>query len=263
MAILNRAGVKIHYEVHGVGPTVFLSHGFSATSGMWRQAVAALSTEYQVITWDMRGHGQSDSPQDPAAYTEANTVADMLALFEHLEIKNAIVGGLSLGGYMSLAFYRDHPERVRSLLIIDTGPGFKKSTAREAWNRTALDRADQLEARGLAALEGRSPEVLAAQHRSAEGLAYAARGMLTQREDSVMQVLPSIRVPALVVVGADDAPFIPASNYMASKIPEAQLVVIEDAGHAVNLDQPERFNEVVLNYLTQLSRGKLEGLRNE
>jgi len=105
--------------------------------------------------------------------------------------------------------------------------------------------------------------VLAAQHRSAKGLAYAARGMLTQRDDSVMQVLPSIRVPALVVVGADDAPFIPASNYMASKIPEAQLVVIEDAGHAVNLDQPERFNEVVLNYLTQLSRGKLEGLRNE
>lgn len=252
MANLMSAGVNIHYEVAGIGPALLLSHGFSATSAMWRQAVAALSAHYQVITWDMRGHGQSDSPDDPAAYTEANTVADMLAVLDHLQIERAIVGGLSLGGYMSLAFYRDHPERVLSLLIIDTGPGFKQSAARDAWNQTARDRADQFDAKGLAALEGRSAEVLVAQHQSPEGLAHAARGMLTQRDDSVMQMLPKIQVPSLVVVGADDAPFVPASNYMARKIPTAELVVIEDAGHAVNLDQPDLFNEAVLNYLASL-----------
>ena len=86
----------------------------------------------------MRGHGQSDYPADPAAYSEALTVADMAALLDEVGADRAIVGGLSLGGYMSLAFHRAHPQRVRALLIIDTGPGFKKDDARDAWNRRCL-----------------------------------------------------------------------------------------------------------------------------
>src|SRR5678816_4413685 len=105
MATLARPdGVNLYYEVHGEGPVVLLTHGYSATSQMWTGQVAPLSKDHKLVTWDMRGHGQSDSPDDPALYSEPATVADMAALLDAVGADKAIVGGLSLGGYMSLAF---------------------------------------------------------------------------------------------------------------------------------------------------------------
>jgi pimeloyl-ACP methyl ester carboxylesterase len=235
-----------------------LTHGYSSTSAMWQGQVAALSKHYKLVLWDMRGHGQSDYPDDPAAYSEALTVADMAALLDEVGANGAIVGGLSLGGYMSLAFNRAHPDRVRALLIIDTGPGFKKDDAREAWNRRAHDTAERFEREGLAVLQSASPERASVSHRNASGLARAARGMLTQRDAGVIESLPDIKVPTLVVVGADDAPFLAASDYMAAKIPGAKKAVIPAAGHAVNIDQPQVFIDAVLPFLEGLPRSVLE-----
>ena len=190
MPKLNRDGVNIYYEVHGEGPPLILTHGYSSTSAMWQGQIAPLSQRHKLVLWDMRGHGQSDYPPDPNAYSEALTVADMAALLEEVGAGSAIVGGLSLGGYMSLAFYRACPARVRALLIIDTGPGFKKDEAREAWNRRALDTAGRLERDGLLVLKSASRERSTAQHRDARGLALAARGMLTQRDARVIALLP-------------------------------------------------------------------------
>src|SRR6202035_1742557 len=125
----------------------------------------------------MRGHGQSDYPDDPAAYSEALTVADMAALLDEVGAHSAIVGGLSLGGYMSLAFYRAHPDRVRALLIIDTGPGFKKDDARHAWNKRDHETGDRFEREALSVLKAASRERSSVSHRDALGLARAARGM--------------------------------------------------------------------------------------
>src|SRR5467141_4885845 len=158
MPKLNRDGVNIYYEVHGSGPALLLTHGYSSTSAMWQGQIEALSKHHRLVLWDMRGHGQSDYPDDPGAYSEALTVADMAALLDEVGATSAIVGGLSLGGYMSLAFYRAHPERVSALLIIDTGPGFKKDDARDAWNKRALDTADLFEREGLEALKSGSRE---------------------------------------------------------------------------------------------------------
>jgi pimeloyl-ACP methyl ester carboxylesterase len=255
MPTFDRGGVKIHYEVHGDGPALILTHGYSSTSAMWQGQIAALSKHHKLVLWDMRGHGQSDYPGDPAAYSEALTVGDIAALLDAVGAKTAIVGGLSLGGYMSLAFYRAHPERVSALLIIDTGPGFKKDDAREAWNRRALDTAERLDREGLDVLKSATPERAVARHRDATGLARAARGMLTQRDARVIEVLPEIKVPSLVVVGADDTPFLAASDYMTAKIPGAKKVVIPSAGHAVNIDQPQAFIDAVLPFLDGLPRG--------
>src|SRR3984885_10445699 len=126
MPKLNRDGVHIYYEVQRLGQPLLLTHGYSSTSGMWQGQIEALSKHHKLVLWDMRGHGQSDYPDDPAAYSEALTVGDMAALPDQVGAASAIIGGLSLGGYMSLAFYRAHPERVDALLIIDTGPGFRK-----------------------------------------------------------------------------------------------------------------------------------------
>jgi len=252
MATLDRDGVAIHYEVHGQGPTVLLSHGYSATCRMWDGQITALKDRYQIIVWDMRGHGKSDYPTDPAAYSESATVADMAAILRTCGAQRAIIGGLSLGGYMSLAFHRVHPDMTSALLIFDTGPGFRNAEAREAWNKRSRQRADDLDASGLAAL-GTSDEVRMSQHRNAMGLAGAARGMLTQRDDSVIASLDTIRVPALVLVGSEDKNFLAATDYMARKIPGATKVVIEGAGHAANLHQPAAFNHAVEAFLGGLA----------
>jgi pimeloyl-ACP methyl ester carboxylesterase len=256
MPKLNRDGANIHYEVHGSGPPLILTHGYSSTSDMWQGQIAALSQHHKLVLWDMRGHGQSDYPADAAAYSEALTVADIAALLDAVGAEKAIVGGLSLGGYMSLAFYRTHPERVRALLIIDTGPGFRKDDARDAWNKRAHETADRFDREGLAVLKSLSAERASVTHRDATGLARAARGMLTQRDASVMETLPNIKVPSLVVVGADDTPFLAASDYMAAKIPGAQKVVIPAAGHAANIDQPKAFNDAVTSFLDGLEAGQ-------
>jgi pimeloyl-ACP methyl ester carboxylesterase len=252
MPKINRDGVDIYYEAHGSGPTLLLTHGYSSTSAMWQGQIEALSRHHKLVLWDMRGHGQSDYPEDPAAYSEALTVADMAALLDKVGADAAIVGGLSLGGYMSLAFYRAYPQRVRALLIIDTGPGFKKDDARETWNKRARETGDRFEREGLEVLKSASPERSSASHRDACGLARAARGMLTQRDAHVIELLPDIKVPSLVVLGADDAPFLAASDYMAAKIPGARKAVIAAAGHAVNIDQPQAFIEAVLPFLAGL-----------
>src|SRR6266853_617820 len=133
MPKLDRNGVKIHYEIHGSGPALLLSHGYSSTARMWD------------------GQVESDYPTDPKLYSEALTVGDMEALLDLAGAKKAIVAGLSLGGYMSLAFNASHPDRVRALMLFDTGPGFKKDEARTRWNETARARGADFDARGLAA----------------------------------------------------------------------------------------------------------------
>jgi pimeloyl-ACP methyl ester carboxylesterase len=251
MPMLERDGARIYYEVAGHGDPILLSHGYSATSAMWADQVAALKDRYTVITWDMRGHGQSDSPQDPSLYSEAHTVADMQALLDAHGFATAIIGGLSLGGYMSLAFHVVHPEMTRALMLFDTGPGYKSDTAREQWNETAEKRAVRFEQQGLAST-GQSDEVRLARHRSADGLARAARGMLKQVDARVIESLPTITVPTLVLVGEKDAAYHAATDYMAGKIPNARKVVIAEAGHAANLHQPAGFNATVDEFLATL-----------
>src|SRR5258705_5074919 len=177
MPKINRDGAEIYYEAQGRGPPLLLTHGYSSTSEMWQGQIAALSKHYKLVLWDMRGHGRSDYPDDPSAYSEASTVADMAALLDEVGADSAIVGGLSLGGYMSLAFYRAHPERVSALLIIDTGPGFKKDDAREAWNKRAHDTRDRFEREGLGGLKSANGERSTANHRDAAGPAPAAGRM--------------------------------------------------------------------------------------
>jgi pimeloyl-ACP methyl ester carboxylesterase len=251
---LDRDGVAIYYEVHGPAPEdggpspVLLSHGYSATADMWKPNLDAISADRPVITWDIRGHGRSDSPDDPASYSESLSLGDMVALLDQFGVATAAVGGLSLGGYLSLAFHLEHPGRVAALMIFDAGPGYRKDGPREEWNAMARRRGEVFEERGLDAL-GDTPEVRVSQHTSASGLALAARGILVQHDARVIESLPTISVPTLILVGSDDQPFLAAADVMAAKIPGATKVVIEHAGHASNIDQPEAFNSAVLGFL--------------
>ena len=252
MAYLTRDGVRLYYEDHGEGPTILLSHGYSATSQMWQGQIEAFKDRYRIIVWDMRGHGESDYPNDPGLYSKQHTVADMAAVLDECGLESAIIGGHSLGGYSTLAFHRVHAARCEALMLFGCGPGFKKDEARLKWNETAERRAERLESEGLSVFGDRL-EVLLAKHRNASGLANAARGMLAHDNSEVIFSLPDIDKPTLVLVGADDTPFIGASDYMEAKIAGSHKVVVPNAGHAVNIDNPERFDAEMGTFLERMA----------
>jgi pimeloyl-ACP methyl ester carboxylesterase len=244
MPYLDRAGTRIYYEITegpgspGSQAPLLLSHGYGASSDMWRPNVAALAATRPVITWDMRGHGRSDSPDGQEQYSHAACVADMAALLDAAGAERAVLGGLSLGGFVSLEFVLEHPERADAVMLFDTGPGFRSDQARQEWNERAGQTASRLERDGIAALGATAAADYG--HRSARGLALAARGMLA---------LASVKVPVLVLAGARDKAFLPAADYLTARIPGAVKVVLPDAGHVSNADQPARFNQAVLEFL--------------
>jgi pimeloyl-ACP methyl ester carboxylesterase len=252
MPLLARPAGDIHYQITGdTGPVLLLTHGYGATSAMFGPNLAALAARHRVLTWDLRGHGRSAYPADATHYSAANALADMTALLAELGVDQAALGGHSLGGFLSLDFAVTFPERVSALVLIGTGPGYRNDGARDDWNRRAHTTAARLAERGLAGL-GSSDELHSGEHRDASGLIHAATHTLTQRDAHVIDGLPRITVPTLVVVGAEDKPFQGAADYMAGKIPGARKVVIPDAGHAPNVSQPELFNAEVTGFLDEL-----------
>ena len=241
-------GVRIYYDAVGEGDEtpLVLSHGFGESTQMWAANVSALAANRRVITWDLRGHGRSDSPEQQDLYSAEASVADLAALLDETGTTRAVVGGLSLGGYLSLRFYQAHSRRTEALILCDTGPGFRNDQAREEWNARARAQADRIDREGLPAPD-------AAQHKSAAGVARAARGILTQHDATVIESLPSITVPTLVLVGSRDTPFLGAASYLAAKIPAAKHVLIDGAGHLSNLDAPAEFNAAILAFLAGLN----------
>jgi pimeloyl-ACP methyl ester carboxylesterase len=156
-----------------------------------------------------------------------------------------------MGGYLSLEFHRAHPSRVAGLVLVGTGPGFRKDEARDGWNEVCDRYEHILSSKGFDGL-GKSAELDGSVHRGVDGLIRAAHGILRQRDAGVIDSLPSIAVPTLIVVGENDKPFLAGSDYMAAKIPGARKVVVEGAPHAPMLTHPEVFNAELGKFLADL-----------
>src|SRR5277367_6265693 len=188
---------------------------------MWAPNLDALGADRRIVTCDLPGHGASVFTD---GLTHERCLEDMLGLLVILGASRAVVGGMSLGGFLSLLFCARHPERVAALVLVDTGPGFRDDAAREAWNSWVGELADDLEARGLDALRS-GPEAEAADHAGGAGaLAVAARAILIQRDGEAFASLGAVAVPTLIVVGAEDARFLGAAAAMAGRIPGARKV---------------------------------------
>ncbi len=250
MPFIHRDGVRVYYNAVGEGPAILLTNGYNLTSYMWRGLVDALSDRHRVITWDVRGHGRSDSPSEPDAYSQTLALGDMAAILDAEGVKDAILAGHSMGGYLSLAFHVEHPARVRALILIGTGPGYRDAKARDGWNRHAEGRARYFEKHGIENLgefEGHGGE-----NRSATGLALAARGILTQHDSRVIDSVAKIRIPTLVIAGSEDVDFLRGMEFLATRIPGARKIFLPDAGHLPNIEQPRAFNSAVRQFLRQL-----------
>ncbi len=251
-------GINIFYEEYGQGFPILLLHGFAGTTASWAPQVEALSQKYRFIVYDMRGHGQTDSPSELSAYSMDILIEDQRQLLQRLGVKQAAVGGLSLGGSVAMRFYIKHPGVVRTLVLADTAPGFRNPQGKSLrdWNENWLSYAELIEKQGMAAyLKSEQakldyytkPDVML-KHNPA-GLANIIRGVMV---DQMMAPLEKIKVPALLISGDEDTLYLKAAEYMNQHIPVAQNVVIQKAGHGANVDQPDIFNRAILDFLKGL-----------
>ena len=251
MPHLQRGDARLNYEDSGSGMPILLTHGFGASTGMWRGQVEAFQNRYRLISWDMRGHGQTTCPEELSHFSQALTDDDMAALLDHLEIDQAVIAGHSLGGFMSLSFNVAHPDRVKALVLQGCGPGYRRDEPRLAWNERAERRARTLEEGGLPALGG-GAEVGESVQGSANGLAFAARGILSQVDSRVMDSVKVISVPTLVICGDGDKPYVDGARYMGDRIPGATYVEVPGAGHGVNVEKPDAVNAALEAFLVDL-----------
>lgn len=250
-------GVKISYEDQGQGPAVLLVHAFPLSGEMWQQQVFALSRQYRIIVPDMRGFGNSDVP--PGPYPMETFADDVAGLLDTLGIEKVVLGGLSMGGYISLAFVRRHAARLRGLILADT-----RATADTDEGKASREtNAQMVEAQGAGAIADKMvPNMLSPstppeqqtylrsiiERNTPQGIAAALRGMALRPDSS--DLLPTIKVPTLVIVGEDDmlsSPDEVRGLHMA--IPGSRMVEIGRAGHVANVDNPEAFNRALLGFL--------------
>jgi 3-oxoadipate enol-lactonase len=256
--------VRLAYSDRGRAhdTTLLLVHGFPLDQRLWAAQISGLASETRVVTPDLRGHGKSAVP--PGPYTMEQHADDLAALLEHLKIRRAIVAGLSMGGYIALAFWRRHAERVQALILADTRAEPDSAVAR-AGRDAAIARVQQIGAAPYG--EEMLPRLLAPSSLGNPKLAGAARTMmaaqpvtgivgdldsLRNRVDS-RPTLPTITVPTLVVVGEQDALTPPVdSQAMAAAIPGARLVIIPGAGHLSPLENPRAVNAAMRAFVRSL-----------
>ncbi|MCA1849465.1 MAG: alpha/beta fold hydrolase [Acidobacteria bacterium] len=257
-------GIEISYSETGSGTPVVLLHGYPFNRSMWSEQVEALSAKHRVITPDLRGHGESTAEgSDPATMEEM--ARDVAALMDGLEIKRAVLGGLSMGGYVTLAFDRLFPWRVRALVLADTRAGADTDEARRGREEMAARAlkegmgaiADALVPKLLApASISERPEIVTRVREmilgtKPEGAAAALRGMALRRDQT--DLLPEVIAPTLIIVGREDALTPPAeAELMHREIRGSRLRVIEGAGHISNVERPAEFNRALVEFLDAL-----------
>jgi pimeloyl-ACP methyl ester carboxylesterase len=256
--------VALHHTEAGRGVPLVLLHGFLLSSQMWAAQREGLADVCRVVTPDQRGFGGSRLGDDPPALEYA--ADDLAALLDHLGLHRVVVGGLSMGGYVAMAFLARHPDRVTGLVLADTRATADPPEARERRERIAVRAADP---GGLAAARAEllpplvgattavhRPEVVERIGRltaaaRAEAVAWASRAMAA-RPDST-GVLRRAEVPALVIVGEEDqlTPVAEAEQ-LAGVLPGARLVRIPAAGHLSAMEDPAAFNAAVREFVVAL-----------
>jgi|Marorgknorr_s2lv_3_1036020.scaffolds.fasta_scaffold06830_2 pimeloyl-ACP methyl ester carboxylesterase len=263
-------GVRLYVEAHGAGIPWLFSCGYCTTRENWRPQVEPLvAAGARVILWDYRGHGLSGAPDDASGYTMERVVDDIGRVLDWAAPgEAAVLAGLSFGGLASLHFAKRFPERVRGLFLAGSGPGFKKPEAQARWQAQVEKTAQIIEAkgpealcrgRGAATTIGRDLEAPAAK-RAARAIAaqapaaVAAFGRLvTGPAESVIDDLASIDLPAMIVVGEEDAAFRRAAEVMTARLPRAESLCIPGAGHIVNIEAEAAFNAAATGFLASLA----------
>ena len=270
-ALIN--GVHLYYEVTGQGFPLVWSHEFAGGYESWDAQVKLFSQHYRVITYNARGYPPSDVPTDPQAYSQEQSVDDLYRLLEYLNIQQAYVGGLSMGGNVALNFGLTHPEMAAALIVAGAGSG---STDPQLFARQTEEFATRMEQEGVgtwaeAYTEGPTRVQLRRKDikgweafrrgflgHSALGSALTFRRVQGKRKTiyALEQALRKLQVPTLIIIGDEDEPCLEPAVFMKRHIPRSGLVVFPQTGHTVNLEEPDLFNQAVRGFLEAVEAGE-------
>jgi pimeloyl-ACP methyl ester carboxylesterase len=268
-------GVCLYYEEIGRGVPMIFVHEFAGECKSWSPQVRFFGRRYRVVTFNARGYPPSDVPEDPSLYSQAQAVEDIRGVLDHLQIDKAHVVGLSMGGFATLHFGLLFPERARSLVVAGAGYG-SKPEEREVFRRDCATVAERFEREGMekvAATYALGPTRMQFRDKDPQGWEefrdllkqQSAKGhALTMRQVQMMRPsiyelgerLAVLTVPTLIVTGDEDDPCLEPALYMKRTIPTAGLMIVPKSGHTINLEEPDLFNRVVLDFVTAVDAGR-------
>ena len=264
------SGHRYQLEFVGAGQPLLLLHGFSGDGATWHAVADALGERWRVIMLDCLGHGASDKPREVASYRMEAIAADIISVLDQLEIRRTHLLGYSMGGRLALYLALRHPERLRSLILESASPGLAEASERAQRRRRDEALANRIEADGIGAFveywerlplwasqSTLPPKVRAAQRQqrlsnSALGLANSLRGLGAGAQPNLWPRLPTLRMPALLLVGEADSKFRRINQAMAARMPDAQLRLIPAAGHNTHLENAPAFCREVNSFLAAL-----------
>ena len=226
-------GVAIATETRGPdgpdGPPIIATTGWANDRSVWTPMVDDLSVDHAVTTWDLRGHGAS-AAAPPGEYTRAHALGDLAAVLD-LAGRPAVLMGHSLGGFLSLAHAVDHPEDVAGLVLVATGPGFRKVEAREQWNESV---------RAAAAGMDLPPGV---------------EEISMHHDAHVINHLAEVQAPVLVLLGERDVRFAASAALFQRDLDVHESVVVADMGHMVHVKAPAECAAAVRRFMAGLAGG--------
>lgn len=270
MALANSNGVNLYVESTGSGTPIVFVHEFAGDHRNWENQVRFFSRRFRCITYNARGYPPSEVPEDIEHYGQSHAVEDIANVMRHCGVKNAHIVGLSMGGYATLNFGLAHPEMARSLVIVGAGHG-SDPEKRDQFLRDSAELAERLVTLGMqegivhyanSAIRRRYKEKdprgfeefnrQFAEH-SALGSSLTTRGYQMRRSTiyELGSKLREMSVPSLIVTGDDDEPCLAPALFMKRTIPDARLWVVPRTTHPVNLEEPDAFNRVVLDFITE------------
>jgi len=263
-------GIRIYYETHGSGTPLVLAYGIGGNADLWDVNRDALAARHRLVLWEPRGHARSDSPKDPARYSFGRWTLDLRDVLDHLGIRKAHVGGLSLGAGIATRFALRFPRRVRSLLVTNSSSAvglplsvdnlvmrarsieITLTKGMDAMAEFAMTANPNVAAR--LALDPSARDEFYAYYRRLTPIGYANSLRALLAMDHIAPELPRLRVPVLLV-GGDRDPSLAPMRVMRRKVRGSRLVVLSPASHFANRDQPEAWNRAVLAFLARCDRG--------
>ena len=268
-------GIRLYFEETGSGHPVILVHEFAGDLRSWEQQMRYFGKRYRTIAFNARGFPPSEEPEHVSSYSQARAADDILAVLNHVGERQAHIIGLSMGGFATLHFGLRPPERARSLCIGGCGYGAELDK-REIFRAEADVIAGMIRTEGMPAFaeryaygptrvqyENKDPrghaefKRMLAEH-SAVGSANTQQGVQKERPSlyTLVEEMRRITVPTLVITGDEDWPCLMPGLLMKQSIPSSALVVMPNAGHAINIEESEEYNRLVGDFLSQAESGR-------